>query len=233
VSVASSYRVGAFFDSTTSSVLYRERKARPGRSLVVGFHGYNGDALQWGPGTVQFPVVRKLVDEGYDVFMFDCLNSWGNDSAVARFDAAMAWLRANFTAAPRVALLGYSMGFANAVAVAAARSYVNAVVGVAPVVDLQYMHDHGYAASVDAAFGGNFALNGAAFGPNKVKNKLTVPVRLLHGTSDTVITPSAVKAFATSDLSVVANEVAGDHNTLWSSVNVDLITQFLSSRPWS
>lgn len=113
--------------------------ASGGGVTVVVSHGYSTNRLQKGTA---LEVGRALVGRGYHVLLFDYRGhgeSGGRGVTIGdreRDDLAAAIEYAR-SRAPRVALLGYSMGAATALLVAARVTHVEAVIADSPFCDLR------------------------------------------------------------------------------------------------
>jgi pimeloyl-ACP methyl ester carboxylesterase len=159
------------------------------RTPVVLLQGHNGDALTpfsslvaftpgdaWGAVDAQLPVLT--IDAGGG-------QTYGNDVAIARTVEAIDWLGGN------AILLGTSMGSILGVNVAARYpARVRALGLIYPAMDLQYVHDNGTTAEVDAAYGGAFAANVASHSaiPQAAAGALNgMPIKGWHSSNDNVV----------------------------------------------
>lgn len=136
------------------------------------------------------------------------VETWGNDVAVARLGGNLTRLAARSDVSGDYALIGDSMGGLNSLVYAAqATVKPKAIVMVIPVInpeDIRANNRSGYAASINAAYGGfyNEATLGATKNPYTMRaaSKLAgIPMLIFYGLTDTLCLPAWVEAFAAAD----------------------------------
>lgn len=138
---------------------------------------------------------------------------WGNDTALARIDAAWAYLKSQLNAKPdKVGLAAGSGGCINAFNWAKRNlGSVAAIAGVIPGISLVDIHDNNrnsLAANVEAAYGGaaGYAAAVAARDPNAWAASLAgPPIKLWYSSDDPVAIPSFVGPFATATQAQTVN----------------------------
>lgn len=171
--------------------MLKHRLTDKGAPTAIWMHGVLGD-----PADVMFdPLARAAARQGVAVMSIEYgQETWGNSasrSMIANF--AIPWLTSKGYDTSKVALMGGSHGSINAMTVAAARPDLIGAVGVMlPITDLEAVraaNRGGYAASIEAAYGGNTAwqANRASYNPIQQADELAatdIPVRLYASTDD-------------------------------------------------
>lgn len=211
-------------------LLTRGRLAKPADKLIVICHGRTTlpakqHCLQWAQNALGGPPhVQFLAEHGFAVLSIDAGGglTWGNAASQTALGNAIAWARAQGFCSPtaKVLLLGYSMG--GAVALNYAKDHptvVAGVIGEAPTVDLDGMYP-GFAAEMDAAYGGSYAANGASRSPMRFAAALAVPIRLYSGVDDATVPNAMVHAF--HDALTVEKQVIdlpGGHTGFWGYID--------------
>ncbi len=168
------------------------------RPLILFFHGrgYGTTAANTNMLKDEFSTFRrKAGDLGYIMAgVATGPNTWMNEIARKRTDAALAYLQANLNVNPdRVYTMGVSMGGGAALTFAKHRpAQVAAVVDFMGATDFaRFYHAGFYNESLAGAFGGTvydaratYDAQSAVVDPEMLK---TVPVLIVHGDQDTVI----------------------------------------------
>lgn len=154
------------------------RLRRPGDDarLVIQCHGRDATALE-GLDAVYGAAARGLADLGYPVLSIDAggKRTWGNDASINAVVNAVAWARANrfaVSATKDPIIIGVSMGGATALNYARAHDAA-AVVSLIGAVDVDDLHDrnyNGFAAEIEAAWGGAAAYEAAKLTHNPIDN---------------------------------------------------------------
>lgn len=126
------------------------------------------------------------------------LTNWGNAQSTTDMNDAHTWLTgAGGAKTGRVGLIGCSMGFTTEVGFWNAHpTKVACVGGLLPAVDTEalYARDVGLATTLDAAYSGNFATNGAPRNPVDVASGLTArPMKLWYASDDASILASEIE----------------------------------------
>lgn len=158
----------------------------------------------------QSSLTNAVADAGFTCFSGDIggVATWGNSTAMARMTAAYNYLQSLPGVKPgKVALISGSMGALTSLNWAAANpTLVSAVVSVIPVInptDIVTNNRGGYAALVNAAYGGAWSEGtyGATYNP---RTRATagafagLPMLLFYGTVDTLCMPAETTGFAAS-----------------------------------
>lgn len=191
---ADRYRAG------DTSVLFRHRLARSGtpKRGVVVLTGHTGDSTQ----AMLFPGLRRLCKRvaaaGVDVFAIDGGGpaTWGNDTAIAAIDQAVAYMRGTLGVYGAVVAVGYSMGGADAMNWTARRPADAAgFLGIAPISDLDAAHAGQFAAVIDAAYPGGYPVGHDP--TSDLAGQLAArPWRAYYATDDATIPRATVETLA-------------------------------------
>ena len=135
-------------------------------------------------------------------------HTWGNDVSIARLGGYLQRLNGRADTNGDYALIGDSMGgLISLVYAAQATVKPKAIVMVIPVInpeDIRANNRAGYAASINAAYGGfyNEATLGATKNPHTMRAaaKLAgIPMLIFYGLTDTLCLPQWVEEFAAAD----------------------------------
>lgn len=167
--------------------------------------------------------------------------TWGNDTAITRLRSNLTRLGARSDVnTSNYALIGDSMGgivSLNYAAQAAVKP--KAIVLVIPVInpeDIRANNRSGYAASINAAYGGTYveATQGATKNPYTMRAaaKLAgIPMLIFYGATDTLCLPTYVQQFAAADptkRTLVSIPTGHDFDT-YNAVDHARILEFLSA----
>lgn len=197
-----------------SCVVYSPRvsKSAPGKGRLISLHhGYGGDGSSPILYTGWYEMTRVLCELGFVVLGTDCGGQlWGSDTSVARSLDLYNWALANAPVpnsesrgSSKILSMGASMGNGSAMNFANQHQAISAgVVGFWPLANLDnfYASAGGSAqASIDAAFGGSYAVNGHAHSPHRLAVILgalspAIPAWFYYSTGDAVIAPADVVA---------------------------------------
>jgi pimeloyl-ACP methyl ester carboxylesterase len=232
-------------------LIHRHSKVRNGEGpLILCFHGLGADANQFGPvyWNGLWPTISALCEAGYVVVSIDAgasLSSWGNaDSMTATGlahdwaqDLTNDWSNKAQAKAGDIGLLGWSMG-----GLTALNYNVRNLADVAgtylfsPITDLNAAHDQaGWTASIDTAYGGNFATNSLTYDPSDRMTDFNAggPIRILHSDDDTTVPISYSEAFDAGTTVTTLVEVTGrGHFPFTDPITVnDVVTFFQGVLP--
>ncbi len=204
---------GAYVAGEAHAALYERLRMRSvGRRPLIhafGHGGYDNGLKETNFLSSGFwPLFAPLADAGYPVICGELGGSplWGNDTTITRVGQLVAYASSGFGFdTSGVFMLGISMGMLPLLRWAKDnRATVKAVYGAIPVTNLASIHDrnpNGYAAEIEAAYGGLAAYQAAlpTHDPSAYAASLAgLPIRLLYHTDDTVVVPSDVTGFAAS-----------------------------------
>lgn len=166
--------------------------------------------------------------------------TWGNDTAITRLGGNLTRLQARADVHDsEYALIGDSMGGIVSLNYAAqATVKPKAMVMVIPVInieDIRANNRSGYAASINAAYGGayNESTMGATKNPYTMRAaaKLQgIPMLIFYGATDTLCLPTFVQQFAAADptkRTLVSIPTGHDFDT-YNAVNHQMILDFLN-----
>lgn len=239
---------------TDGALLFRRKGQADGVGpAVVAIHGHGADSLTWidsestlAPGRF----CRYLAEEGYRVIAIDDGGgtTWGDQASVDRIADAVAWMQAARGAgmasylssggakSGKVGLMGWSMG---AMAVLNYLKRNKPKVGAAwlwaPVTDLDWARAQAaWTAEVDAAFGGNYALNAPGYkvADEPATFRGVAPIKLAHAADDATVPQSKSTSFvaAVNDPLVTMRNVAtGGHSGAFQQVPVYETLQFFNA----
>lgn len=218
----STHRVGGYTPSE-NNILFRHRLVRdftphPG---VIFLTGSTSDATQSFIFAPMRDAWKAVTDLGIDVLVIDGggQTTWGNDTAINAITAAVAYARTKGISGPLV-VGGYSMGGMDSMNwISRNLSEVKGFMGFAPASDLTYHEANTHKTAIDAAYGGNYAVNGAGHDPIRdLTGALsTKPWKAWYATDDTVVPRSTVEALA-SAVGGSLVPLTGDHVNFWNNV---------------
>ena len=145
-------------------------------------------------------------------------DDWANATQITRIGQARTYLQGTWGAKTgKIGLLGGSMGGAAALAYARANpTLVACVAGVIPLLDIADIRDNnrsGYAANINAAYGGTYSdtTHGPSHSPVKFAGALpdqtALPIRLWTSSDDPIIMPATVTAFLNARPSTVRTDI--------------------------
>lgn len=166
---------------------------------IVYCHGSGDTASTAYEDVTQFGLCHKL-GRFSTVIMADLgLQTWGNDTAIARIGDAVAHLRTLGVTGP-VGLVAGSMGNANAMAYALAHpDEVGFIAGIIPLTDILDVMGRGASAEVNAAYGGAYSnvTHGPTHNPILLADDLPVdlPIRLWSSPTDLLTPYATAQAF--------------------------------------
>jgi hypothetical protein len=179
-----------------AQTIFLRKPGFPGlRPLVIFDHAAGETERQFRDRAEWRMLVNAAVDAGYVVgFSRQHNNSWGNNDSLADNEAIYNYAVAHYAVDPaRVAIVGDSMGGAAAMLSFTGQTSIP-LKGAAlyyPVQDLAFQHDFKLAmgVSIDAAYGGSFALNGAGHNPVRLSNSTWSGKRFIWfaSTQDTLV----------------------------------------------
>lgn len=226
-------------------LLANDAKLDGTEKAIIAIHGHGGDATQFDMLTAyQGRHTEALADAGYVVLSIDAggPTTFGNDAAMAAITAAYNWLTGAGKARPgKIGVVGWSMGGCNALNwVKRNPAKVAAVQCWTPLTDLDFFHGTagytpayspgsvapgGYAAEIDAAYGGNYAVNAAG---HKIRDEyaswrgLGIPIKVFTAVDDAVIPVGQSRdgfVAGVADANVTFRSVAsGGHTGLFDQV---------------
>jgi Dipeptidyl aminopeptidases/acylaminoacyl-peptidases len=217
-------------------------KTQPAVQLpgVLHVHGAGGSALtalQWYDNGKPH-ASNTLADAGYTSVSADLggPQTWGNSVATNLITTAKNYLQTLPHVKPgKVVLYGQSAGGLAALNWAAANpTLVSCIVMVVPVInltDIKVNNRTGYAALVDAAYGGAYseAVHGATRNPKTMASAgkfAGIPILIHYGLTDTTCIPSETEAFATivgENVDMVSHPTGHDMTTYGDVDNVALV----------
>lgn len=120
------------------------RSATAGSRTIIFSHGFRGNRLE--PGVPALELARSLVNDGFNVLMFDFRNHGQSDGDVTTLGyhevkdifGAVEWLRRERAAqAEQIGIIGFSMGAVTAIMAASHEPGIGAVVADSPFSDLR------------------------------------------------------------------------------------------------
>lgn len=231
--ILTTHAVG-LYQATEGHVATYDRNWQPGGRLALFAHGRGGtylDAMTAGQG---LEVVRALAGQGYLVLACEFGGAvWGNDTAKARIATAIAYAATTWGAATaKVTLLGASMGALDVLNWA--KDNVGQVARIAlcvPVVDLvdfKGQNRGGFAAEIQAAYGGAgpYAAAEAGHDPMQFASALAaLPVKSWYATDDPLVPQARVDAFATAASAAKKSLGAVGHTVSWDPEEVRAFVQ--------
>jgi hypothetical protein len=217
----------------------------PGGVPVILVHGYEGSGLQWYTPAVSGTTAQIIGTAGVTAYGSDLGGGslWGNDALNAAIDDQIAWGAATYgTSDQQVAFYMTSGGAPALNWVWRNPDKVVACALVIPAVDLQGIHDRdpagiGIAASIEAAYGGAAGYLAAlpTHDPSHPDNtaqlaEMSDRIRLWYSTTDNVIDPAEIAAFAAAT-GITAVSVGAQGHSLGPTANQDVL-DWLIPRLW-
>jgi len=239
VMVRSRLETGGYSPSEAHYRLLARTWRSGGRLVLVG-HAIGGTAASIGDAYTLFPplvrLFERIANAGMVVITPDGggTEQWMNATAVGALHAAVGWSATTFGTTSAVGL-GVSMGNGALFRLQDDHGDLEAICGLIPLSDSDDVYDNdrgGNAASLDAAFAGDYTTNGAAFNPLVLAPGVTVPWQAWYGSADTTVIASTVEALAaahaaTTDLHEV--DGGGHGNTTFDGIDPDTLIDFLAS----
>lgn len=202
----------------------------PGKRGVVVLHGRGGRSHSW--VTAPVAAIDALAGAGYPVIIPDLGGDlWDAGVAQQRVTDAVTYLQGTLGAkSGTVLLFGYSMGSLTAVNWARANPTQAAAVAVAAPISLADIHNgdrSGYAAEIEAAYGGAAAYAAAASAHDPRQNgTLATPCKVWSSDADTLVT-SAEAASYVSALGASQVQLSGvSHANIPDAVDPDALLGF-------
>jgi pimeloyl-ACP methyl ester carboxylesterase len=145
-------------------------------------------------------------------------NTWGNPTSQARMDSAYAYAIGLFPGSTKVALLAQSMGAVVGLVWASNNlAKVSAVVGVVPIVDLEYTYTiPEFVPGINSAYGGayNPTTNGLGRNPIQLAEARafnTLKIQLWAALEDTAGPPGLASDFADAASMTIVEYLKGEH----------------------
>ena len=238
MSIRTLYGTSLYQSGEASLLIYRKDTLFNGTAKgILAFHGHGASAAVFTPEATgnTFAIgthAAALAEAGYIVASIDAGGgvAWGNSAAMTAVTNAYDWLTSTVGAATgKVGLLGWSMGGLTALNWAKSnKPKVATCYLFAPATDLDYFHDNAtYTAEIDAAYGGNYAINSVGYNPIDDASTFTnagIPMRLLHGTADAMVPPAQTTTYvaAVNDSEVTEKVLTGaGHTGQFGYISVD------------
>jgi len=194
---------GTYAANEVHVAIYGNRwKFDQARRGVLWCHNAGGSAETALTGTVGQPEsVKLLADRGIPVCAVDMggAQNWGGPTAMSRMTDAWTFMKNVMgVKTDKVILHGVSMGGIGALRWAKANpTLVAAIIGEIPEVNLQWVHDNGGAAAVEAAYGGvpNYATDNPSANPSSYTS---FPIKFWYSSDDTTAPASEITSFASA-----------------------------------
>ena len=126
------------------------------------------------------------------------LQTWGNDTAIARIGDAYTSLHSTWGVTGPVVLVAGSMGFSGACAYALAHpDNVLAIAGIIPLTDITDIMTRGPGAEINAAYGGVYddAVNGPTHNPVRMALPTYMPIHIWTAPADPITPPATADEF--------------------------------------
>jgi len=183
------------------------------RPLIIGLHGHGGNALQFMPGGTIPNFPAALVEAGYIFLSIDTgPTSWATDAAMNVITDAANWA-ASKVKTGKLGLMGYSMNGAGALNWLKRNPTKVACAWLwNPLLDLDWAHStagytppeggtvanvSGWTTELDAAYGGNFAVNavGHKIMSDLSSYRLGIPIKVSAASDDATIPISHARYF--------------------------------------
>jgi hypothetical protein len=240
--VTSSRRSGAVVASVEHLLMVPSGWTGDGTKMgVVYAHGAGGTCKQMVDGVSQAAlrgILLAVVQAGYPVLSVTTGDTWGNDTAMTRMDAAKTYLQSTVGAKTgAVGLIGGSMGGCNALNWAKRNlASIACAVGLVPVSDVSDIHTNNrgsLASSINAAYSGGWSEEtyGAARNPvtfAAAGDLAGLDYLAFGGTSDTICLPATVEAVCTSiGVTATYTELSGNHNSALGNADPQDVVDFL------
>lgn len=241
--VTSSRRSGAVASSVEHLLMVPEGWTGDGTKMgVVYLHGATGTCRQMLDGVSQ-PGLKAIcvavAAAGYPVLAVTTGDTWGNDTAMTRIDAAKTYLQSTVGAkAGDIALIGGSMGGCNVLNWCKRNlASVACAVGLVPVSDISDIHTNnrgGLTTNINSAYGTwSEASYGAARNPVTfaAAGDLAGLNYLAFGSSgDAICIASTVQAVCTSiGGTATYTGVTGDHTAAVANISSATVISFLDA----
>lgn len=203
----SSYGSGAYVAGEAHTLFMRRHRPLANSYGVVWSHGGGGGATSIASNPQHGAAVNLLADAGVPVIVGDLGGQWhwGNDTHKTRIQQVWDYLVAQTgCSSAKLLIITRSMGALTLNWVRDNPSKVAGVVCSLPAVDLQDIHDNdrggaGYAASIEAAYGGAGPYSTAANSHNPAAHAsdfVGIPMQLHYSLDDPVCIASIVQGFA-------------------------------------
>lgn len=193
-----------------------------GRRLAILSHGHGAAGELWFTNTMLSRLVAMLHERGFCVLAADMGGPavWGNDTARGALANWWAYAKALLgVKTDKLVGIGWSMGnIAQATWAADNPSQVAALVGLTPVANLKDIRDanrNGYAASINAAYGGAAAFDAARATRDpaaRAPELAGLPMKVYRASDDPICTPATVDAYAATTGAATVNLGAVGHN---------------------
>lgn len=237
--------VGQYVAAEAHTLAYgRLYKQDGSKRPLIYFTGGNGDDRDFltTPASGS-QIAPALADRGVPMISaaFGGTYEWGNDTAIARIGQAWTYVKAQLSPKQdQFVGIGVSKGATALLNYARANpANVAALLLIVPAVDVSDIHDNnrgGNAAGIETAFGGAAGWASAAATHDPSLNLAThksqsIPIKMLYGGGDTVITPASVKHFA-DGTGALASQISPttDHLTTAPAIDPDAdVWTFLGS----
>lgn len=200
---------------------YDSRRPSP---VAVLFHGNGSDETYWNTIFNGKAIANAFLAAGFIVVSAantGAVSTWGSDSGLDPYTRAYQYTRDHYNTGA-VVFYANSMGGIESLNVLARDAIpgVAAWVGTVPTYNLAENHSNAlFTATIDAAYGGNFAVNAQGHDP-AVMSPLSfrgIPMWMMIATDDTTVTPSAngyaLYAAVAQTNPIVKVEVTGGHVT--------------------
>lgn len=214
------------------------------RRPILYVHGVEASdgSIAWRNYAQRLSLFNRIVDSGHP--FLSCThggnNTWGNDTVIARIDAALDYLMdLPGVETSKVALLATSAGTPGAMAWAAQNlSLVSCIIGIIPVVDITDVHTNNrgsFTSAINTAYGGTYseATFGAAHNPNTMAAAGTfddLPIQLWYGNSDTIVAPATLPVFeSNAGPNCEIHQMTGGHEeSIVSQVSLSSVLSFIA-----
>lgn len=188
--------------------------APPPTDGVLYFHGSAATATSVYADPVQKAMLDAMAKTSVVLLADFGLQTWGNDTVIARAVEAMNYGEANLGVEGPWTFIGSSMGNSSSFATAKAHpSRVKAIGGIIPLMSIPDIMSRGAAAEVNVAYGGayNDAVHGPTHSPISMAETIdpTLPIHLWCAPDDALVPLSIAQAFEAArpqtDLTVLPN----------------------------
>lgn len=235
--IRTTYGLDRYFTGEYDAVFGTARSWAGAQSAGVVFcHGANESATIAYADNAQRAIMRGVgLNATVHVGDLGGTNTWGNDTAIARVEDAVTYLRSGWGQGGPVVLVGISMGNLSAMAYALANpDDVAAIASVIPALDLNdLVTNRGMGAAINPAYGGayNDGTDGPTHSPVLFAADLpAVPIKLWYASDDPLCVASTVTAFvAARPSTVTVNVGALGHSDAAVAAAVDGVVDFVDS----
>jgi hypothetical protein len=212
-----------------------------GGPLVLVAHGLLSNALTYGPAAIRRDL-DYLANTGCLVVAADLAgDAWGNAASVTAAENVITWAASRYGCdTSKVSWLADSMGFTVAVNWATAHvAQVGAIIGRLPATHVDALHDRDGAVgpTVVAAYGTEAAWDAAKGTRDPISKAAALValkdrIRCFYSTTDTLVLPAEVQAFATAVgcRAVPMGAFAHDMTAMTSQVHAESQASFIWSR---